>query len=361
MKRIEKAIKNAALGFFRLFFGGEMLAAIPAHLKNPQRILAVRSDARLGNLVFCLPFLNALRKKFPEAKITLFASASFAELLKGEPFVDEVLTYDKKRAKNPFYFLDLISNLRQKRLDWCFDLGSPATPSFTNSLLCALSGAPVRMAYRHKYSEVFDNLLFEKGETEALFELFLQLLEKAAPGRVEVETLLNLTQMEKKLAAEFFAESKKPKVGLFLGGRGIKKWETEKFAETARMFAGKGFSVFVFYGPAGKNEGLNFSTFAGAHLITPRPLREFAAILSGLDLLIASDTGPLQLASALGVPVVGLYFPPDLQERYAPPGKRKTILYEEKNGMTPDFVVNAAMKMLKPAGKAAVQAERAVR
>jgi ADP-heptose:LPS heptosyltransferase len=361
MKSIEKFLKNLALGFFRLFFGGEKLVEIPAHLKNPQRILAVRSDARLGNLVFCLPFLNALRKKFPGAKITFLVSASFADLLEGEPFVDEVLTYDKKRAKNPFYLADLISTLKQKRFDWCFDLGSPATPSFTNSFLCALSGVPVRMAYRHRYSETFGNLLFEKGEREALFELFLQLLEKVAPGRVELVRLLHLTAEEKKPASDFFAGKKSPKIGLFLGGRGIRKWEAGKWFETARKLVEKGFAVFVFYGPDERGEAGLFASRAGMKLVEPRPLREFAAILSGLDSFIACATGPLHLASALGVPVIGLYFPPDLPERYAPPGKQKTILYKEKSAMISDLVIETAMRMLKPSGKTAVQTERAVR
>lgn len=361
MKNIERFLKSLALRFFRLFFGGVKLATIPAHLKNPQRILAVRSDTRLGNLVFCLPFLNALRKKFPNAKITLLVSASFAGLLKGETFADEVLTYDKKRARNPLYLLDLISSLKQKRFDWCFDLGSPATPSFTNSLLCALSGAPVRMAYRHRYSEVLDNLLFEKGETDALFELFLQLLEKVAPEQVELEPLLNLVAGEKKKVADFFAGSKNANVGLFLGGRGIRKWEAGKWFDLARKLVDKGCSVFVFYGPDEKGETGLFVSQTGIKLVEPRPVREFAALLSGLDLFIACATGPLHLASALGAPVVGLYFPPDLPERYAPPGKQKTILYKEKNEMTPDFVADAAMKMLKPSGKGAGQVERAVR
>ncbi len=361
MKNIEKFLKNLALGFFRLFFGGEKLAEIPAHRKRPQRILAVRADARLGNLVFCLPFLNVLRKKFPGTKITFLASASFADLPRGEPFIGEVLTYDKKRAKNPLYLLDLISKLKQQRFDWCFDLGSPATPSFTNSLLGALSGAQVRIAYRNKYSEVFGNLLFEKGETEALFELFLELLEKVAPGRLELESLLNLTEAEKKLAEAVFAGSKSPKIGLFLGGRGIRKWGMENWFEVVGKLAEKGFSVFLFYGPEERGEAGRFASLSGINWVEPRPIREFAAMLSGLDLFLACATGPLHLASALGVPVAGLYFPPDLPERYTPPGKLKTILYKERSEMTPDFVAQAAVKMLAPSGKTAAPVEQAAR
>jgi ADP-heptose:LPS heptosyltransferase len=178
---------------------------------------------------------------------------------------------------------------------------------------------------------------------------------------VEPDPFLNLTAGEKKLAAEFFAKSKNRKVGLFLGGRGIRKWETGKWFETGRKLADRGFSVFIFYGTEEEKEAGAFTPQAGIKVVEPGPIREFAAMLSGLDLFIASATGPLHLASALGVPVVGLYFPPDLPKRYAPPGKVKTLLYKEKNGMTPDFVAETALKILAPSGKMPVQAERAAR
>ena len=177
MKRIEQVLKNLGLGFFRLFFGNEKLSIIPEALKNPKKILVVRADARLGNLIFCLPFVSALRKKFPQAEISFLISARFGELLKNEGGY-EVLTFNKKKIRNPFYFLDLMSHLKSSRYDWCFDLSSPQSPSFTNSFLSALSSAPVRVAYRSKYAEVFDNLLFEPERDLAMWGLFLKLLEK---------------------------------------------------------------------------------------------------------------------------------------------------------------------------------------
>src|SRR5574339_515018 len=121
MKSVERTLKNLGLGFFRLFFGSETLASIPERLKNPKRILVVRADARLGNLVFSLPFVSALKKKFPQAEISFLVSAQFAELLKNESGY-EVLTFNKKKARNPLYLLELMSRLQSRRFDLCFDL-----------------------------------------------------------------------------------------------------------------------------------------------------------------------------------------------------------------------------------------------
>ncbi len=359
MKSVEKGLKDLGLGIFRLFFGREKLSAIPEGLINPKRILVVRSDARLGNLVFSLPFVSALKKKFPQAEVSILVSAQFAELLKNEKGF-EVLTFNKKKARSPLHILDLMSQLQSRRFDWCFDLSSPQSPSFTNSFLCALSRAPVRMAYRSKYAEAFDNLLFEPEEDSALWEQFLKLLEKVSPGKTHFGTVLTLTAEEKRKASEFYSRRDAPRVGVFLGGRGEKRWEVEKWLAVAEKLAGWGCSVYLFYGP--DEEGIGVVNAKGITAVAPKPVREFAALLSGLDLFVAVDSGPLHLASALNVPVLGVYFSSD-PVRFAPMGERKTIIVEDKAVLRAERVAEMAMEMLeaaesKPAKRSAVQAGR---
>jgi|GEM_PF-4493705 len=354
MKSVERTLKNLGLGFFRLFFGSETLASIPERLKNPKRILVVRADARLGNLVFSLPFVAALRKKFPQAEIIFLVSTQFAELLKNESGY-EVWTFNKKKARNPLCILDLMRRLSSKQFDWCFDLSSPQSPSFTNSFLAGLSRAAVRIAYQSKFAEAFDNLLFEPEKDSALWEQFLKLLERVSPGKGEFGRVLNLTAEERKNAAEFYGQSSSPKVGVFLGGRGGKKWEAEKWLEVAEMLARWGCSVFLFYGPDEKE--MSSTGVPGITPVAPRPIREFSALLSGLDLFASVDSGPLHLASALNVPVLGVYFTSD-PVRFLPMGKRKTILTENKAVLNSEQVAEMAMEILeeKPARRPIVGA-----
>lgn len=350
MKSLERGLKSLGLGTFRLFFGGEKLSALPERLKNPQRILVVRADARLGNLVFSLPFVSALKKKFPQAEVSFLISAQFAELLKNENGF-EVLAFNKRRAKNPLYLPDLTSRLQTKRFDWCFDLSSPESPSFTNSFLCWLSRAPVRIAYRSKYAEAFDTLFFEPEKDSALWEQFLKLLEKVSPGKTEFDALFTLTAEEKRKATDFHGQGEVPKVGIFLGGRGEKKWETEKWLQVAEKLAGRGLSVFLFYGPEEKDSRSKVVGRSSVQLVEPRPVREFAALMSELDLFIAADCGPLHLASALNVPVLGVYFSSD-PVRFAPMGERKIIICEDKTALTPERVAEKALEFVGSPGKA---------
>ncbi len=361
MKSVEKVLKNLGLGFFGLFLGGKKLLSISEELKNPKRILVVRADARLGNLVFSLPFVSALGKKFPCSEISFLVATQFAELLKNESGF-EVLTFNKKKARNPLYVLDFMNRLQNKQFDWCFDLSSPQSPSFTNSFLAGLSRAPVRAAYRSKYAEVFDNLFFETENNLSLWKQFLELLENVSPGKMEWGAVLTLTTGEERKAAEFYAQSIAPRVGVFLGGRGEKKWEVEKWLEVAEKLAGRGCSVYLFCGPEEKERRSKISDRGLSQVVAPHPVREFAALLAGLDLFAAVDCGPLHLASALKVPVLGVYFSSD-PVRFAPMGERRTVIVENKAILTVEQVVEAAMEFLKsaegkPARRAAVPAGR---
>ena len=54
-----------------------------------RKILVQRAD-RLGDVVFSLPVLEALKNKFPKDEIHMLTSEIGAELLKGFPLVDKV-------------------------------------------------------------------------------------------------------------------------------------------------------------------------------------------------------------------------------------------------------------------------------
>lgn len=104
------------------------------------------------------------------------------------------------------------------------------------------------------------------------------------------------------------AESGRRTVGLIPGGAApSRRWDPERFAETAAALAAAGDRVIVFGGPA---ERALTAAVAGASALdlggrTDLPL--LAAGLAACDLVISNDTGPLHLAAAVGAPTVSLW------------------------------------------------------
>ena len=95
----------------------------------------------------------------------------------------------------------------------------------------------------------------------------------------------------------------------------IKSWAPERFAALAqRLHEERGSRCLVTWGP-GERELAEQVVAAsqGAAALAPetRSLVELAALYEACDVVVSGDTGPLHLAAALGVPVVGLYGPKD--------------------------------------------------
>ena len=85
-------------------------------MTDPRKILVIQT-AFLGDVVFSTSLLVGIRRRYPDAAITVLASPRGGGILAGQPFVDEILLYDKTgREKGAGALLGLLSRLRSLRL-----------------------------------------------------------------------------------------------------------------------------------------------------------------------------------------------------------------------------------------------------
>ncbi len=90
---------------------------------NAPRILVIRRD-NIGDLVCTTPLLHTLRQNFPQAWLGVFANSYNAPVLEGNPDIDAVFAY-RKRKHGGIGALELIHerlrlllHLRSMQLDW---------------------------------------------------------------------------------------------------------------------------------------------------------------------------------------------------------------------------------------------------
>jgi len=87
--------------------------------KPPKRILWIRTDA-IGDTVLSLPALARISEADPTAWISVLCQEHVAELYAACPFVDEVLTFERRRAQeNAGYRKVIVALLRDLRADIC--------------------------------------------------------------------------------------------------------------------------------------------------------------------------------------------------------------------------------------------------
>ena len=122
-------------------------------------ILLVKPSA-LGDIVMALPALSALRRNWPQAKISWLIRPEFAPLIEGHPHLDEVILFDRRRLGKAWCdpgafqaFTSLIRGLRRRRFDVVLDLQG----LFRSAALSWLSGCPQRFGpiWRREFARFF--------------------------------------------------------------------------------------------------------------------------------------------------------------------------------------------------------------
>ncbi len=343
-KRFERWVKGAGLPLAaRLLLGRRSppVEAAPIDLQRAQRILLIRQDSRLGNLVLLTPFLQALREAAGEARITILVGDRFADVLRDVPWIDEFIV-ERKRwlIRHPWAYGGFLRRVRgSRRWDVVFELSNPNTHSFYNCLLTAVSGGSLRVGFDHPRSRVVLTTPIAPPPDPCHFSLApLALLEAFGPTPnprplclpTDRRTLRRrassptATLRPDSPAGPCLATSAEPfarDVLIHVGGRGGKGWPSKAFAQLLDALTAEERGRVGLIGGPGERSRLQ--TLARAHPSVPHAIfgryDELRTALSRARLYLGCDAGPLHVAAALGLRTVSL-FVSSHPLRYAPLG-----------------------------------------
>jgi len=293
------------------------------------RILVVRTD-NMGDVLLSTAVLPPLRKRFPQARISMLVNQYTAELLVNNPYLDEVVV---PQGGN----LALLKRLRAGR----YDLAIFLLPRPRLALLAWLAGIKQRLGTsRRFYSFLFNHRVkisrrrMAKHELEYNLDLLapLGVIPDKQPGPV-----FCLTSDEKKWA------------GSWLGRNGIKRgrqlvivhpggfgsallWPAGHYVQLIdRLAKRKGVSLIL---AGGRGEGRLLLAIERECQAKPiviagqLSLRQYAAVIDRANLFISASTGPMHLASCLAPRLVAIFCPirDCTPERWGPYTERATVL-----------------------------------
>ncbi len=336
------------------------------------RVLIVRLGA-MGDILHALPAVTALRQPHPEWFIGWAVEPQWCDLLctgtcdrrsPQMPIIDAIhIVPAKQWARSPLSPATLRDirrvrrELRETRYDVCVDLQGAV-----RSAVIARWARASRIIGEDKPREPAARWLFsERVRTQGV-----HVIEQA----IEVSNAVageSLSVMLPWLPVSPPADSKaaaiaQPFVLISPGaGWGAKRWPVERYAEVARQLHHAGYSVIVNSGPGEESIADDLTALsAGASTALKTTLTDLIAITRRASLVIAGDTGPLHLASALGKPVVGIFGPTDparngpfggnFRVLRHPESRRDHARHEEPEAglltITPEAVFDAAMQLL---------------
>jgi heptosyltransferase-3 len=316
---------------------------------NVKRVLLIRPNFRMGNLLITTSALPTLRANFPEATLEMLCPATFSGLLRHHPDLDRVHTFTRMDLFLPWRLWGLRRRLRREGYDLVID----GTVTGSATLLVLLSGGRVRLgapprARRFAYTSVVPQPPRGVWRVEAI-RLCLESMGLKVPERAAMKIGLSDEEREAALRSwgEFGFTAETEVTGIFIGARGDKVWPLERWAAVINALwkEKKGTEgLVVFHGDEerGKIGTLRSQIPTEVPVSCTPSVRDFAARVSLCRQFVTCDTGPMHLAAALGVPVVSLFFRKSWR-RFAPQGPHDVVVHDAAMP-TPEKVIDAVRR-----------------
>ncbi len=312
--RIRQKIKNGFNALLALLF--------PTHAKHENipaehihRILVIRINYRIGNILFTTPLLRALEQRFPDSKIDILIGAKYpSSLLKGSNNVQNVFDFPRQLLKNPFQLYRYIQQLRSTHYDLVLNLNSgsasdrgatflargtyklgfdsPGNWSPSTHVANSPSGSDHEALKPLHLMEVFGNSVND----------FPQIMDISLS---EKEKYQGLEELKKRLSIQgYIWGSKETIIAMFRDARFEKKiensWWKVWYLQMKQLNPN---AVFIDILSPDVPEKLSDELYT----IKESNLRQLGAILFQMDAFVCGDTGPMHLASASGVPTIALF------------------------------------------------------
>ncbi len=277
------------------------------------RSLCVVLLTGIGDVVHGLPLANALRDHHPDLRITWVAEPAPSRVLEHHPSVDRIVVYWKEDGLRGVFRL-----WRALRKSGPFDLTVNAQRYFKSVFPTLFSGAPVRLGLpRDKTRDgvsVVNTHHLPDGPWKHTQDLFLDFLDPLGVPRPDPpEWRIAFSADEEEVARAFEADHPgRPRIGVVTGTANPEKdWPPERYPPLVDALADAGWEVFLLGGP-GERERATARRAMDAARSEPvwaltDSVRTFMWRIRAMDVLVSPDTGPVHIAHALGVPVVGLY------------------------------------------------------
>jgi ADP-heptose:LPS heptosyltransferase len=278
------------------------------------RRIAVLRGGGLGDLLFALPAVAALRMAYPEASVTVLGTPVHQELAAstaGPDYDVRILPFAegiRPGPKDPAALAAFFAQMNRESFDLAVQLHGGGR--FSNPFLLRL-GARHTVGARTPDAALLErNLPYAYYQHEPLRALEVAGLAGAPPTSLEAR----LRPLDRYAAGLERLLGDEPAVVVIHPGATDprRRWPARSFGEVAAACAADGARVLVV--GTRDEEDLAAAVVAAAasaqvtSLAGQLTLEALASLLAATSVLVGNDSGPRHLAQALGTPTVGLYW-----------------------------------------------------
>ena len=329
IKLVDKSMGNLVCNFLSLFNKQR-----PANNVKIDKILVIQLWG-IGETILTLPAIEALGKKFPEARIDVLSTTRNNDVFFGNKSISNIIAI----KLNPLSILKFVLKNIKK-----YDLAIDMEEYLNISAIISFFVGRKTIGYSHGPRAKLYTDRVRYNDRQHAVQTFLD-LTRALDIACDADKLPKLN----------FSKSDKKFVGRFLKNSGVKSndfvvciapgaaesaksrmWPYERYAELCDEVIAKHNAKVIFAGNIDeigligniqKDMENKNKTINAAGKIT---LNQLFYLMSKSKLFIGNDAGPMHIAAAQGIKTIGL-FGPNLPIRFGPYGNGNIGLYKGYN------------------------------
>lgn len=315
LKKAEKLISAGAVRLASYFAASRRRR--PALLDGIQRVIILRIDERLGNVLLTTPLVQRIADEIPWAEIDWLVASSKKNVVSSSV---NIIPFEKRNFfRQPFSFFRLIWMLRRREYDVAIDASHWHSFSGTSALLLAATGSPIRIAHDRGDAHFFaTDLVPEPKNSESELETKLRLLSplEIDPGHARMTTSLGKSSKANEKIEKWIEEqniSNRQLVGLLAGSRKLSHRADPKiYSDLALAVIELGAIPVFIWGPSEKELSRKLSeTAPESRFAPPTDVEEFSSLVRKCVAVVGNDTGTTHLSVALGTDTLGLFVKSD--------------------------------------------------
>ncbi len=306
-------------------------------MDNDFKKIIIRMPNWLGDAVMATPILADVKKRFPEAELTAMGVSPVADLLIGNPYLDEIFSFSRRNE-----FLrrdekrDIIARLRQGK----YDLGILLPNSFSSAWWFWRGRIDYRLGYASsKRSWLLTTAIpfpEERGK-EHLVLTYKRLLFPLDIPLSTTEPQLYITEEERnnaeRLLQRHHVPEKRTLIGINPGAAygSAKCWPEKQFRALTCKLLSDPQTYILFFGDSASVPLIDSLCRdlppRAINLAGATTIREAMACIAKCDVFLTNDSGPMHIAAALKTPLLALFG--STNPKVTGPYKHGEIIYRQ--------------------------------
>ncbi|MEM7413897.1 MAG: glycosyltransferase family 9 protein [Gemmatimonadota bacterium] len=283
-------------------------------LGEPPKEICIVMLSAIGDAVHVLPVANALKRAWPDARITWVIQEVPWTMVRNHPAIDDFIVFRRRRGMRGIDgFVEVRDQLRSRR----FDLLLGLQVYLKAGVITAMADARVKLGFDRARARdaqwLFTTHRIPAAGQHHVQDQYLEFVSALGIDEAPAAWGLDLTEDERAAQADFFSALDRPACAIVLGtSKPEKNWNAAGYAEVADALSRRyGLQPVLIGGPSALErqwaDDVMEATEGPVVDALGDDLRKLMWIIDGSALVLSPDTGPLHIARAMDVPCVSLF------------------------------------------------------